>query len=134
MGLNLEYALGHRNERAAHEISKLSLRQVKEALRNLEDLAQVDVRTAYLEIQRTAEQIEATKAMRKHREEALRSETEKFRVGKSTGILVAQAQRDLVASRIAESEAVIAHVKARLNLYLQEGSLLERRGIVLEPR
>lgn len=131
-GLQLEYTFGNRGERAAHERSQLSLTQRREALRNQEDLAQVDVRTAFLEVERTAEQIEATKATRKHREQALRSETEKFRVGKSTSILVAQAQRDLVASRIAEIEAVVAQLKARLELYRQEGSLLERRGISID--
>jgi outer membrane protein TolC len=133
-GLSLEYALGNRSERAAHARTVLSVQQTREALRNQEDLAQVDVRTAYLEVQRTFEQIDATQATRKHREEALRSETEKFRVGKSTGILVAQAQRDLMASRISEIGAVVAHLKARLSLYLQEGSLLERRGIALDSQ
>ncbi len=131
-GLSLNYALGHRSERAAHRRSQWTLDQTREALRNQEDLAQVDVRTAYLEVQRTAEQIEATAATRNHREQSLRSESEKFRVGKSTSILVAQAQRDLVASRIAEIQAVIQHIKARLDLYRQEGSLLERRGIGLD--
>ncbi len=131
-GLRFEYALGGRSDRAAHRQSVLSVRQARQALQNQEDLAQVDVRTAYLEIQRTAEQIEATRATREHREEALRAETEKFRVGKSTGILVTQAQRDLVASRISEVEAVVQHIKARLNLYQVEGSLLDRRGIRLD--
>ena len=38
-------------------------------------------------------------------EEKLRTETEKLRVGKSTSFLVAQAQRDLLVSRIAEVRA-----------------------------
>ncbi|OFZ53562.1 MAG: hypothetical protein A2328_03190 [Bdellovibrionales bacterium RIFOXYB2_FULL_36_6] len=71
----------------------------------------------------------ATAATVKQREEVLRSENEKFRVGKSTSLLIAQAQRDLLASRIQEVHAIIAHIKSLINLYRQEGSLLHRRGI-----
>jgi outer membrane protein len=63
-------------------------------------------------------------------EEKLRIETEKLRVGKSTSFLVAQAQRDLLASRIAEVGALTDYLKALVELYRQDGSLLERRGIV----
>ncbi|MFH0909900.1 MAG: TolC family protein [Planctomycetota bacterium] len=128
-GLSLEYALGSRGERARHDRAVFSLQQAKEAFRNMEELVQVDVRTAVLEVRRTGEQIEATRATRKHREESLRAESEKLRVGKSTTILVAQAQRDLVAARIAEIGVVINHLKARIELYRLEGTLLERRGI-----
>jgi outer membrane protein TolC len=50
-------------------------------------------------------------------------------VGKSTSLLVAQAQRDLVASQIAETQAVANYLKALVALYRLEGSLLQRRGI-----
>lgn len=72
----------------------------------------------------------ATAATRSLQEEKLRVETEKFNVGKSTSLLVAQAQRDLVSSRISEVEAVINGIRAWVLLYNQDGSLLRRRGIV----
>ena len=72
----------------------------------------------------------ATAATRKLKEEALRAETGKFTVGKSTSFLVAQAQRDLVVSQIAEIGAVVTLLKGLVELYRLEGSLLERRGIV----
>jgi outer membrane protein TolC len=75
------------------------------------------------------EQITATAATRKFQEEKLRVETEKFRVGKSTSLLVAQAQRDLVVSQIAEIRAVANYFKALVALYRLEGSLLPRRGL-----
>lgn len=71
----------------------------------------------------------ATAATRKYQEETVRSETEKFRVGKSTTLLVAQAERDLLVSRLAETQAVANHLKALVQLYRLDGSLLERRGI-----
>ena len=55
--------------------------------------------------------------------------TEKLRVGKSTSFLVAQAQRDLLVSRIAEVRALASYLQALTGLYRQDGSLLERRRI-----
>ena len=43
--------------------------------------------------------------------------------------MVAQAQRDLLVSRIAEVQALANYLKALIDLYRQDGSLLERRGI-----
>jgi outer membrane protein TolC len=43
--------------------------------------------------------------------------------------MVAQAQRDLLVSRIAEVRALANYLKALIDLYRQDGSLLERRGI-----
>jgi outer membrane protein TolC len=47
---------------------------------------------------------------------------------------VAQAQRDLLVSRIAEVRALANYLKALIDLYRQDGSLLERRGIVAPGR
>lgn len=128
-GLIMEYPLGARSDRAARDRALLQREQADAALDNLSDLIQMEVRIAALEFQRTGAQIEATRATRLHRAEALRAENEKFRVGKSTTLLVAQAQRDLLASRIAEVEALINHLKALLELHRMDGSLLRRRGI-----
>ena len=83
-----------------------------------------------MEVKRAREQIKASETTRIFSEETLLVETEKLRVGKSTSLLVAQAQRDLLISRIAEVEALASYINALINLYSQDGSLLERRGIV----
>jgi len=57
------------------------------------------------------------------------AEQERFAVGSSTALQVAQAQRDLLNSQIAEIEAIVNYRIALVRLYLAEGSLLERRGI-----
>ena len=44
-------------------------------------------------------------------------------------LVVAQAQRDLVSSRIAEVQSVVNYLQSFVEMYRQEGSLLERRGI-----
>ena len=128
-GLVFEEALANRSDKAQYKRAVVSRKQLREALENLVQLVQVDVRGAYIEVTRAREQITATAATRAFQEEKLRAETEKFRVGKSTSLLVGQAQRDFVASQIAETEAVANYLEALVSLYRLEGSLLQRRGI-----
>ncbi|HSV99955.1 MAG TPA: TolC family protein [Sedimentisphaerales bacterium] len=128
-GLIIELPAGNRAARARQSRAVIGKQQSIKALENLSQLAQVEVRIAYVEVERTREQITATAATRESQEEKLRVETEKFRVGKSTSLLVAQAQRDLVASQIGEIQAITNYFKALVSLYRLEGSLLSRRGI-----
>ena len=92
-------------------------------------LVEQDVRSAYVEIGRTRAQIDATAATRKLQEQTELVETEKFRVGRSNTLLVAQAQRDLLTAQLNEAQAKISYLKAIVNLYRLEGTLLERRGV-----
>lgn len=124
-----EHPIGNRAARADYRRALLSREQLQESLRNLQDLVELDVRSAYLELERTREQVTATRATRALREETLRVETARFQVGTSTAFIVAQAQRDLLESQIAEVRAVVNHRQALIDLYRLEGSLLIRRGI-----
>ena len=130
IGLRLEHDLANRAARSRHQRALYSREQAIRAVDNLAQLVQVDVRAAYIEVQRAGEQVVATAATRRLGEETLRAETEKYRVGKSTSFLVAQAQRDLLQSQIAEVGAVVSHLKSLVRLHLQQGALLERRGIL----
>jgi len=129
VGVSFEYPIVNRSNRALNRQAMLSREQAAEAVENFAQLVNVDVRTAYIEVGRAREQVAATKASRELQEEKARAETEKFRVGRSTTLLVAQAQRDMLASRITEIESIINYIKALVELYRLEGSLLERRGV-----
>jgi outer membrane protein TolC len=133
-GVRFHYPFFNRDAAAVHRRALLTRDQAQRALENLTQLVEVDVRTAYLEVDRTHQQIAASSATRKFDEEKLRTETEKLRVGKSTSFLVAQAQRDLLVSRIAEVRALANYLKALVDLYRLDGSLLERRGIAAPGR
>jgi outer membrane protein len=128
-GFSLEYIPGDRTARALNRRARLESRQAQEALGNLERLAESQIRSAYLAAQHTAKRVGTTATLRVLQEEKLRAETEKFRVGSSTSYLVAQAQRDLLASQLAEAQSAVDYLSAVLNLYLLEGSLLDRRGL-----
>jgi len=128
-GVRFEYPLRNRAAEALHQRALLTREQSEKALTNLSQLVEVDVRSAYIEVNRTKQQIAASAATRAFDEEKLRIETEKLRVGRSTSLLVAQAQRDLLISRITEVEALANYLKALVDLYFNDGSLLLRRGI-----
>ena len=129
VGVSAEYALSNHEARAQHERAVVSRRQAEEAVRNLERLAQVDVRTAHIEAGRARDKGAAAAATRKLDEEKLRIEMDKFLTGRSSAFQVARAQRDLVQSQIAEATALVEHLQALVELYRLEGSLLERRGV-----
>ena len=82
-----------------------------------------------MDVQRLEELIKASRATRLARQKAMETEQEKFRVGKSTAFILAQAQRDLVEGQIDELEAVVQYRKAMVDLYRLDGSLLARKGI-----
>jgi outer membrane protein len=129
MGFTFRLPVRNRDPKARHERAVLTGLQVREALENLAQLAALDVRTAYIKLDTALKQIHATRATRRLEEEKLRIETEKFRVGRSTSFMVAQAQRDLLRGRIQEIQAVVKVLKSLVDLYRLEGSLLERWGI-----
>jgi outer membrane protein len=133
-GIRFQYPVFNRDANARHRKALLSREQAEKALKNLSQLVEVDVRTVYIEVTRTKQQIAASSVTRKFDEEKFRIETEKLRVGKSTSFVVAQAQRDLLVSRIAEVRALANYLKALVDLYRQDGSLLERRGIAAPGR
>ncbi|MFZ1199938.1 MAG: TolC family protein [Desulfobacterales bacterium] len=128
-GVRFNYPVYNRDAKALHRRALLAREQAQKALDNLSQLVEVDVRTAYIAVNRTKQQIAASSVTRMFDEEKLRTESEKLRVGKSTSFLVAQAQRDLLVSRIAEVRALANYLKALIDLYRLDGSLLERRGI-----
>jgi outer membrane protein len=128
-GVAFQYPLRNRDAGARYRRSMLRKDQGVEAVDNLEQLVELEVRTGYIEVTRSREQIIASSASRRLQEEKLRIETEKLRVGRSTAFLVSQAQRDFLTSQITEIIAVANYLKALVALYRLEGSLLERRGI-----
>lgn len=130
-GLTLSHALGNRAAQARDLGARATRQQARQALANLQVLVELEVRLAATEVERARQQIAASAISRELRELAASSEAERFEVGTSTALLVAQAQRDLLAARIAEIEAIIDYRLALIQLYLAEGTLLERRGIIL---
>jgi outer membrane protein TolC len=128
-GVRLSQVLGNRTADARDDRARANRRQSAEAVANLEQFVRFEVRLAANEVERARRLIAATATTRALQEETVAAEQARLEVGASTAILVAQAQRDLLASQIAEVEALVTYREALIRLYLAEGSLLGRRGI-----
>jgi outer membrane protein len=128
-GVTFSFPVPDREASAQWQRARYSRDQQRLAVLNMEKLVQWDIRSAYVEVLRARQQIEATHVTREMQEKKLAAELEKFRVGKSTNYLVLQAQRDFTASQLDEARAMVAYLNALVDLYVSEGSLLERRGV-----
>lgn len=131
-GVNFSYPLGNRIGEARLKRAELTQAQTQEALANLEQLILMDIHNAYIEVRQAREQILAAQASRTAQQAKLEVETERYRVGRSTSYIVAQAQRDLLNSQTAELTAMMTYMKTITDFYRLEGSLLERRQITLK--
>ncbi len=130
-GASLSHFLGNRGAEGRDLAARATRQQAAASVSNLEQLVALDVRLAINEVERLRQQITATTATRRAQEQTVQAERERFEVGSSTSLLVAQAQRDLLVAELAEVEAVVNYRIALVELYLAEGSLLERRGVVV---
>jgi len=128
-GIRFSQILGNRTAEGEHVAAWASRYQAVEAIGNLEQLIRLDVLLALNEVDRARQQITASAATRALREQTVEAERERFRVGSSTTLLVAQAQRDLLESEIDEVRSVVAYRIALVNLYLAEGTMAQRHGI-----
>jgi len=128
-GLTFTMPLSNRKAKAQYEKSMQSVDQTKLSLKNMEKLVELDVRSAYIEAVKSRQLIEATRVTRELQQKNMDAELEKFRVGKSTNILVLQAQRDFTAGKLDEAGAMVGYLNALIDLYQMQGTLLERRGI-----
>lgn len=132
-GVSFSQALGNDAAEGRNIAAYASREQAAKAVSNLEQLVRLDVRLAANEVARARQQMTASAATRELQEAVAEAEQERLDVGSSTTLQVAQAQRDLLQAQINEVEAVISYRLALIDLYLAEGSLLERRGITVGP-
>lgn len=128
-GLAFSLPVPNREASARLSRARFSREQQAAALENMERLVQKEIRSAYVEVLRSRQQIEATRVARELQEIKLDAELEKFRVGKSTNFLVLQAQRDFTAGQMDEVRSMVAYLNALVDLYVSEGTLLDRRRI-----
>jgi outer membrane protein TolC len=129
LGVRTQFPLRNRSARAQYKQAMLSREQTVEALANLEQLIQMEVRTAFEEVRRATNQIEATRITLDLRKRAYENEVERLKIGRSTTLDVVRAHRDLLDSQDAVAEAKIDYLKAVVNLFRVDGSLLDRRGV-----
>ena len=132
-GLRFRHPLGRTQEKALDAESRFREAQARQAIENLRQQIAAGVHLALNELKRAQEQVDASAETHRLQIQTVESEVERFQVGTGTALMVAQAQRDLLSSMVAEKQAVVQARLALLQLYRAEGSLLARRGIRLDP-
>lgn len=132
IGFDYSVNIGRRAAKSSYEQSLISQQQAGIAIENMEMTVQEDMRSAWIEIDRSANQLDASRATLKLQEEKLRTEEEKYRVGRATSLDVATTQRDLLQSQLDESQAIADYIIAVEKLKLEEGTLLGSYGITIK--
>ena len=131
-GLILRIPFSNRIAKNTYAASKLEKQRLLKQHKQLEQNAIVEIDNAVKAAQTAYEQITATRQARLYSEAALDAEEKKEANGQSTNFVVLQLQRDLTAARSRELRALADYNKALSNLYLSEGSTLERNKLTVE--
>src|SRR4051794_33797460 len=87
------------------------------------------VRRQYLEVDRTRKQIDATQATLEAQQATVEVQKGKLDAGSGTVLLWTIAERDLLSAQLSKEQAKTNHLKALVELYRLEGTLLFRRGL-----
>lgn len=130
-GVSFSHVLGKGAAEARDRAAIATRAQAAAAVANLRQLVRLDVLLALNEVERARQLIDASTTTRQLQEKTVAAEKQRLDAGAGTPLDLALAQRDLLATQIAEVEAVIRYRIGLVSLYLAEGSLLERRGITL---
>jgi outer membrane protein TolC len=130
VGLNFSYPILNRAATAAYRSALATRDQADKSVANLAQQVDLSVRSAYQEAVRAKEQISAATATLDADQAALDVERERYRVGKSTPLLVSLAEQQVLNEQIAQATAVASYLNDLVALYVAEGSLLERRGLI----
>ena len=112
MGLNITYNLGTSPADASVARARIQQNQIEVQLRQLDLEVTSDVSNAAIQVQNTAERVQATQAARDLAQQQLDAENSKFSVGMSTNFQVVLAQRDLSTAQNNELQAVLAYRRA----------------------
>ena len=112
LGLNISYNLGTSAADASVARARIQQNQIEVQLRQLDLQVTSDVSNAAIQVQNTAERVQAAQAARDLAQQQLDAENSKFGVGMSTNYQVVLAQRDLATAQNNELQAVLAYRKA----------------------
>jgi outer membrane protein TolC len=132
VGIQGALSIGNRVAKGAHRRAKLTRREMEQ--RKAQSLQQLElgVHRAFRQVDSNQILVESTRQARHLQEANVVAEEKRLQLGMTTRYQVLQTQEDLTGARTQEVQAQIALAKARTDLLLAEGRLLEEQGIVFE--
>jgi outer membrane protein len=112
VGLNISYNLGTSAQDASVARARIQQNQIDVQLRQLELAVTSDISNAAVQVQNTAERVQAAQTARDLTQQQLDAENSKFGVGMSTNFQVVIAQRDLANAEHNLLQAVLNYRRA----------------------
>lgn len=109
LALNVSYNLGTSAAEASVARARIQQNQIDVQLRQLDLQVTSDISNAAVQVQNTAERVQAAQAARDLAQQQLDAENSKFGVGMSTNFQVVQAQRDLANAQNNELQAILEY-------------------------
>jgi outer membrane protein TolC len=131
VGIEFDTAILRRAEKARYRRSRLEQTQSERLLSDTEQAIETETRQAVVEVERQWARIAPSTEAVLARTAELDTAQARYATGRSTNLDVLIVQRDLIQARINEVTARTGYLQALASLYAAEGTLLERRGIVL---
>jgi len=132
VGVEFQVPIPNRAARGQFHAAKATEKQFLKSIDNLRHNIKAEVLKARIDLANQIAGVDAARASVDLQEQKLRNEEERWRRGIGTILDVFQAQRDLISSRNDLFISIASALKSETNLYVQEGSLLEVRGISAE--
>jgi outer membrane protein TolC len=132
VGFTLNVPIRNRAAQADYANDTLRLRQQElQEQRQLNQL-RLDITNAVIALQQARARHESAVKSRRLQEQTLEAEQKKYALGSSTIFLVIQAQRDLATAQGAEVTALANYSRAKNNLDVATGRLLEVNSVSIE--
>jgi outer membrane protein TolC len=132
VGFNLNVPIRNRAAQADYANDTLRLRQQELQEQRQLNSIRLEITNALIALQQARARHEAAVKSRRLQEQTLEAEQKKYALGSSTIFLVIQAQRDLAAAQGVEVTALANYSRAKNNLDVATGRLLEVNSISLE--
>lgn len=129
VGLTLSIPLSNIFTRADYVRARMELEKSQLELKNIEQLAMLEVRDAVWEIETSAKTVNAYRVARELAERRLEAEEKKLNVGLTTNYFVLQFQEELANARSTELKALVDHSLAWAKLEKALGISLDKRKI-----
>ncbi len=124
----------NKSARSIYKQAQASGEQLLLQLKRQEQTVMVQVDEAINALRTTQDRIESSRQARVYAEQALEGGQKRLTAGTATSFEVLQLQRDLINARTAEIRAIADYNNFLADLYLVEGTTLERKRINIDLR
>jgi outer membrane protein len=131
-GLTATVPLRNRAARGAYERAKLTKREMELREHKARQAVQLNVHLSLRNVLTNQILVESNRQARRLQEANVIAETKRLRMGVTTSWQLLQVEEDLTAAQTMEVQAQTAYEKALIDLYLAEGTLLEKMNVAFD--